>query len=160
MLQEVRFLVIDDQAAIRQIVTEILRAAGARWIDYATDGASGLEAVRDKKPDIVIADVQMQGMDGLDFVRLLRCAPDTPNPFLPVIMLTAHTDIGRVAMARDVGVTEFASKPISAANLLQRINAVILRPRPFIRSESYFGPCRRRRVDERLAQQKRRKTDQ
>ena len=159
MLKDVKFLVVDDQPAIREIVTHILRAAGARSIDYATDGASALDAVREKRPDIVIADVHMTGMDGLDFVRILRGASDSPNPYLPVIMLTAHTDAVRVAEARDAGVTEFASKPISAANLIQRINAVILKPRPFVRTDGYFGPCRRRRNDEQMARLKRRKTD-
>ena len=86
-------------------------------------------------------------MDGLEFVRLLRTATNSPNPFVPVIMLTAHTETKRVMEARDAGITEFLAKPISAQQLGSRIRAVIEHPRPFVRAESYIGPDRRRRQD-------------
>ncbi len=86
-------------------------------------------------------------MDGLEFVRLVRTDTESPNPFVPVIMLTAHTEAKRVVEARDAGVTEFLAKPISAHQLYSRILAVIERPRPFIRAKAYVGPERRRRQD-------------
>ena len=147
MLKDVKFLVVDDQPAIRTIVTEIIKAAGAKLIFYAHDGSSALEAIREKRPDIVITDMFMAGMDGLDMVRLIRNAEDSPNAFLPIVMLTARTEVKFVFEARDAGVTEFAAKPISPANLLARINAIIVRPRPFIRADGFFGPDRRRRAD-------------
>jgi DNA-binding response OmpR family regulator len=147
MLTNIKFLVVDDQPPIRAMVTAILKSAGAQWIDFAGDGESALEAIRWRRPDIVITDMLMAGMDGLDLVRTVRRAGDRDSAFVPVIMLTARTEISFVEQARDAGVTEFAAKPISAANLLQRINAVIMRPRPFVRSKVYVGPCRRRRAD-------------
>jgi two-component system chemotaxis response regulator CheY len=59
-------------------------------------------------------------------------------------MLTGHSDKRRVMMARDAGVTEFLAKPISAKALYQRIVNVVVSPRPFIKTKSYFGPDRRR----------------
>ena len=58
--------------------------------------------------------------------------------------MTGHSEKSRVTEARDAGVTEFVAKPVKAQTLLTRIEAVILRPRPFVRSPSYFGPDRRR----------------
>lgn len=147
MLRDVKFLVVDDQPAIRAIVTEILRAADARHVYYAQDGSSALDIIRKARPDIIITDMFMAGMDGLDMIRLIRNAEDSPNAFVPIIMLTARTEVKFVHQARDAGVTEFAAKPISPANLLARVNAIICKPRPFIRAEGFFGPDRRRRAD-------------
>lgn len=60
-------------------------------------------------------------------------------------MMTGHSERSRVYEARDAGVTEFIVKPITAKAVLDRLNAVIMRPRPFIRSRDYVGPCRQRR---------------
>ncbi len=62
-------------------------------------------------------------------------------------MLTGHAARARVEEARDAGVTEFVVKPVTARAVLDRINAVILRPRHFVRTSEYFGPDRRRRQD-------------
>jgi hypothetical protein len=62
-------------------------------------------------------------------------------------MLTAHSEKSRVEVARDAGVTEFCTKPVTAAEMVRKVASVIDRPRPFVRSESYFGPDRRRHDD-------------
>jgi len=85
-------------------------------------------------------------MTGLEFVKKIRTDPNSPNPFVPVIMLTGHTHIDHVRMARDAGANEFLAKPVSVKAVLSRLMAVIEHPRPFVRSKSYFGPCRRRRA--------------
>jgi DNA-binding NtrC family response regulator len=59
-------------------------------------------------------------------------------------MITGHTEMDRVTAARDAGVTEFLAKPISAKGLYQRIVSVVANPRPFIKTNNYFGPDRRR----------------
>ncbi len=86
----------------------------------------------------------MKPLDGIDFVKLVRTARDSPNPYVPIIMLSGYTEYRRVVEARDAGVNEFLAKPISAKALYQRFAAIIDNPRPFIRTESYFGPDRRR----------------
>jgi len=69
------------------------------------------------------------------------------NPYVPIIMLTGHSEKKRVIAARDAGVTEFLAKPISAKWLYQRVLNVVANPRPFIRTRSYFGPDRRRNTN-------------
>ena len=136
-----RFLLVDDNHHMRAIVAAILRSAGARHICEAQDGAEALASLMHFQPDIAIADFKMAPMDGVEFVRQVRAGK---TPYLPVIMMTGFSDRGRVMEARDAGVTEMVVKPITARSLLERIESVVLRPRPYVRSETYFGPCRRR----------------
>ena len=98
-------------------------------------------------------------IDGVEFTRLLRNAPDSANPYLPVVMITGHSERSRVTQARDSGVNEFVVKPLTARALLGRLDSVIMRPRPFIRCKSYFGPDRRRKSDDAYGGPYRRNTD-
>ncbi len=86
----------------------------------------------------------MEPLDGVDFVRLVRTANDTPNPYVPIIMLTGFTEMRRVTEARDAGINEFLAKPVSAKAIYQRLATIIDNPRPFVRSKTFFGPDRRR----------------
>jgi DNA-binding response OmpR family regulator len=111
------------------------------------DGAQALDFVKREPVDIAIVDFHMEPVDGVQFTKLIRKGPDSPNPMLPIIMLTGSGEKTRVFEARDAGVTEFIVKPMTTRALYDRINAVVFRPRPFVRSAIYFGPCRRRRQD-------------
>ena len=142
-----RFLVTDDNAHMRQIVRTILHGFGARAIMEAEDGAAGLEIFNRGQPDIVITDWGMPIFNGIELTQMIRQPGTNPNPFVPIIMLSAHTEKTRVIAARDAGVTEFLAKPIAAKSLYLRIHNVIHNPRPFIKTESYFGPDRRRTVN-------------
>jgi two-component system chemotaxis response regulator CheY len=143
----IRLLLVDDNHHMRTLLAEILRAIGARHIHEASNGAEALQLIRSHPIDIVMTDLAMQPLDGIDFVRLLRNSPDSPNPMVPVIMITGHSTQGRVFEARDVGVNEFLSKPITARGVIERIRQVVENPRSFVRTNDYFGPDRRRRVD-------------
>jgi CheY-like chemotaxis protein len=140
-----KILVVDDNAHMRKLVVTILQAFGAIQIFEADSGERAWALLRDANPDVVILDWMMEGMSGLDFVRQVRTSPSSPNPFVPVIMLTGHTHIDHVRQARDAGVNEFLAKPVSVKAILTRLIAVIEHPRPYVRTKSYFGPCRRRR---------------
>jgi two-component system chemotaxis response regulator CheY len=139
-----RFLLVDDNHHMRAIAAAILRSADARQIREANDGAEALDALRTWPADIAIADFKMAPMDGVEFARQVRHGRD---PYLPIIMMTGFSDRSRVFEARDAGVNEVLVKPITARGLLERVERVVLNPRPFIRTDSYFGPCRRRRDD-------------
>ncbi len=145
--ERLNFLVVDDTRYLRSLVRSVLRGLGARHIEEATDGADAYKRLGTNAADVIICNWQMSPMDGLEFVRLLRTGSDSPNPFIPVILLTARTEAKRVVEARDSGVTEFLVKPFSAHQLYARIRAIIEHPRPFVRVKSYVGPDRRRRQD-------------
>ena len=144
---------------MRVLITEILRAIGVRQVFEANDGAEALQAMRLHQIDIIMTDLAMQPLDGIDFVRLLRNSPDSPNPMAPVIMITGHSTMKRVNEARDVGVNEFLSKPVTAKGVLDRLNRVVENPRSYVRTTSYFGPDRRRRADPDYVGPRRRSTD-
>ena len=81
------------------------------------------------KPDVVILDWKMPGLDGPGFVRMVR-SPDTfPYPDVPIIMLTGHGERSRVIEAVQIGVNEFLLKPVSSKALQDRVTAVLTRPR-------------------------------
>jgi two-component system chemotaxis response regulator CheY len=142
-----KILLVDDNHHMRVLLTEILRAIGVRQVFEANDGAEALQIMRTHQIDIIMTDLAMQPLDGIDFVRLLRNSPDSPNPMAPVIMITGHSTQRRVTEARDVGVSEFLSKPVTARGVLERIAQVVDNPRAFVRCGDYFGPDRRRRAD-------------
>lgn len=142
-----KILIVDDNHHMRVLISEILRAIGCRHIYEASDGAEGLQIIRNHAIDIVMTDLSMQPLDGIDFVRLLRNSSDSPNPMVPVIMVTGHSTQRRLFEARDAGVNEFLAKPLTARGVVERITQVIEHPRPYVRSEGYFGPDRRRRRD-------------
>lgn len=142
-----RILLVDDNHYMRILLAEILRALGITHIREANDGAEGLQMMRDHPIDLVMTDLSMQPLDGIDFVRLLRNSPDSPNHMAPVIMITGHSTLQRVNEARDAGVNEFLAKPLTARGVVERLHNAIEKPRPFVRTDDYFGPDRRRRSD-------------
>ena len=146
-LTPLTILVVDDNAHMRVIMIQILKALGLRNIIEADDGSRAQMAVMNHDIDLIFTDLLMQPIDGLAFIHWLRNAQTSPNPYVPVIMLTGHATKSRLEEARQVGVTEFLAKPLTARGVLHRINEVINNPRDFVRVPGYFGPCRRRRID-------------
>lgn len=142
-----KILLVDDNHHMRMLLAEILKAIGVRKIHQAGDGAQGLQTMKTHDIDIIMTDLAMQPLDGIDFVRLLRRSPDSPNQRCPVIMITGHSTLARVQEARNAGVDEFLTKPITARGVVERITQVIDHPRAYVKTEDYFGPNRRRRVD-------------
>lgn len=154
-----KILLVEDNQHMRSIVSAILGGSGIRHVREARDGAEGLDLLKQYPADIALVDFNMEPIDGVEFTRLLRNAPDSTNPYLPVVMITGHSERSRVTQARDSGVNEFVVKPLTARALLGRLDSVIMRPRPFIRCKTYFGPDRRRKSDEKYGGPFRRNTD-
>ena len=158
-LQSLNILLVDDNQHMRAITSAILQSAGIRHIREVSDGAMALDALREHPVDLAIVDFNMFPLDGVEFTRLVRNSPDSSNPYLPIIMMTGHSEKHRVYEARDAGVTEFVVKPITAKAVFDRIQAVIMRPRPFVKTEGYFGPDRRRTASTAYTGPRRRSTD-
>ncbi len=158
-IRNLRVLIVDDDPNLVRIVRTLLHGFGMHSLADAPDAAEAFEKLRDEKFDMVIVDYRMKPLDGLDFIRLMRTGKDSPNPEVPIIMLTAHAEPSRVKEARDAGVNEFLKKPVTAAELHQKITRIVEQPRPFIRTETYIGPCRRRRQDPSYTGPERRKDD-
>ena len=140
-----KVLVVDDSAHMRKLVVTILQAFGVTHIHEADSGERAWSQLLEHNPDICILDWMMEGMSGLDLIQKIRTDPMTPNPFVPAIMLTGYHSLDQVRQARDAGINEFIAKPVSIKSIMQRLQAVIENPRPFVRTKVYFGTCRRRR---------------
>jgi two-component system, chemotaxis family, chemotaxis protein CheY len=138
-------LVVDDNHYMRVIVCTMLRAMGIKHIREASDGAEALEIVRDWRPDVIILDLVMETIDGIEFTKLVRRGSDSPHRYVPIIMMTGHTDRGHVIEARDAGVNEFVAKPLTARALIDRMRSVMDVERLFVKSPYFTGPDRRRK---------------
>ena len=151
-------LILDDRSQMRAITASILESVGIRRIHEAGDAEAAMTLLRTEPVDVAVVDYKMTPLNGVEFVRLVRNSPDSPDPFLPIIMLTGHADKRRICEARDAGVSEFLVKPVTARALIDRLQGLILKPRPFVKLEGYFGPDRRR-VQRAGASERRRATD-
>jgi CheY-like chemotaxis protein len=140
-------LIIEDNRFVRQIVRELCRSFGFGGIADVDNVEAGLKYLQSDHFDMAICDWEMQPLDGNEFVRRVRGMTESEHRYLPIIMLTAHTEIARITAARDHGNTEYLAKPISAKTLLTRICSIVDHPRPFIETSTYFGPDRRRHKD-------------
>ena len=137
-LGKLRIAVVDDNAAMRGIVRSVLGAFGIINVYEASDVDAALHILRGEKIDILICDWKMKPVDGLALVRTLRDPEESPCPLLPIIMLTAYAEPSKVKEARDAGVTEFLVKPFAAEGLYKRLQMIVNRPRPFVRTKVFF----------------------
>lgn len=147
-LGRLNILLVENDQAMRVLVRDVLNAFGIKNIVTAQDGSRAYTELRQFPADFVITDWEMEPMDGIELTQMVRSASDSPNPFVPIIMLTAHAQLERIIKARDCGVTEFLAKPVTPKNLYDRIIGMIENPRQFVRTSDYFGPDRRRTVRE------------
>ena len=98
-------------------------------------------------------------MGGLSFTRKMRSAPGIPNPFVPIVVMTGHSEERHILQARDTGVTEFLVKPMTVRSVYSRLCSIVERPRDFVNASGDFGPDRRRRDDPSYHGPKRREAD-
>lgn len=149
-LAGMRILVADDHPFTSRLVKDMLFAGGAGAVQTARDGGEAMAMLRACQPHLVVTDWRMPGLDGLDFTRLVRQAavvpdPRIPDPQVPIVLLSAHASAQAVETARRAGVNEVVVKPFTIAALMQRIHVAVTAPRPFVVSQAYVGPDRRRR---------------
>ena len=146
-LAQINVLIVDDDLQMSKLVKDVLEALGFEKIYMAKDGSSGLKVLRQRPIDLVITDWQMEPLNGIDFVRYVRTSPDSPNRYIPIVMMTGRAEKEDVELARDIGVTEYVVKPFTARTLMERIVLLIENPRSFIVSKNFKGPDRRRRAE-------------
>lgn len=156
---KISILVVEDNQPMALMVKSILNTFGIVNVILARHGEEGFEAYCRYNTDIVLADWMMKPMDGITLTRAIRSEPRSPNPFVPIILMTGFSEKTRVMEARDAGVTEFLVKPFEARDLYKRLAQCIERPRQFVRCETFFGPDRRRKADEKFVGPWRRESD-
>jgi len=147
-LSTVSVLLVEDMQPMRVLLKSVLDIMGFKNVHIASNGEQAFEMFCEHKPDIVITDWMMDNMSGMELITLIRQDDRSPDPFVPVILMTGYSNQSRVELARDSGMTEFLAKPFKAKDLCARIVQIIEKPRQFIKNEHFFGPDRRRRKDE------------
>lgn len=140
LVQSIDVLVVDDNQYMRKVIRTLLVNVGVKNVYEAVDGIAGLEAIRMVGPDIVIVDWEMPLLNGAELVRIVRSPGVFPMPDIPIIMLSGHGERWRVIEAVRLGVNEFLVKPVSAQALLDRIVAILAKPRPIVQHGDYYGP--------------------
>jgi two-component system alkaline phosphatase synthesis response regulator PhoP len=119
----VKILVVDDEQSILDLVTAYLRREGYE-VHTATDGPGGLKAARAFKPDLIVLDVMLPGMDGIELLTRLRRESD-----VYVIMLTARSEETDKIVGLSVGADDYLTKPFSPRELVARVKAALRRLR-------------------------------
>ncbi|MET1036505.1 MAG: MtrAB system response regulator MtrA, partial [Arthrobacter sp.] len=112
-----RVLVVDDDEALAEMIGIVLRNDDFDPV-FCHDGAQALEAFRASKPDLVLLDLMLPGMDGIEVCRLIRAEAD-----VPIVMLTAKSDTADVVRGLESGADDYVPKPFKPAELIARVRA-------------------------------------
>ena len=122
-----RILVVEDQPDNRQILWDLLTSANFEVIE-AEDGEAGLTAAAEHRPDLILMDIQLPGLDGYEATRRLKA--DAALRAIPVIAVTAHASSGAEDKARAAGCDAYIAKPISPRQLLAKVREYLSRTVP------------------------------
>jgi two-component system alkaline phosphatase synthesis response regulator PhoP len=129
-----KILVVDDERKIVELVRLYLEKDGYRVL-VATDGLDGLALARQKRPDLILLDLMLPGMDGLDVCRILQAESD-----VPIIMLTARTTDEDKLIGLELGADDYVTKPFNPREVVARVRAVLRR----VGKEAARGPTEMR----------------
>jgi DNA-binding response OmpR family regulator len=119
-----KILIVEDEQDILQLITLYLEKEGFRTVSAKT-GAEGLRQVKQEKPDLVVLDLMLPEIDGLEVCKRLRSSPDTA--MLPIIMLTAKAEESDTVIGLELGADDYVTKPFSPKTLVARVKALFRR---------------------------------
>lgn len=142
-LEKAVVLVLDDNGPSLDILSQVVSGFGVKQLHRADSVKDAQDLARTKTFDLIISDVQMPDVDGVEFIQWLRRDALEANRYIPVILVTGHTRKPDVLRIRDAGANFMVAKPITPKVLLERIFWVAREERPFIECDAYVGPDRR-----------------
>ena len=119
-----KILVVEDEQDIAQLVQHYLQKEGFRSVT-AMSGVEALKKVKEEKPDLIVLDLMLPEMDGLDVCKRVRSAPDTA--MIPIIMLTAKAEESDTIVGLELGADDYVTKPFSPKALVARVKALLRR---------------------------------
>jgi two-component system chemotaxis response regulator CheY len=120
-MSEIRTLIVDDSSVMRKIVERALRQAGLEplVVHEAGSGTEGLEVLRGKQVDLILSDINMPSMDGLEFLRQIRAQNLAPG--VPVVMITTESSEEHVKQAIQAGARGYIRKPFTSEQVKERV---------------------------------------
>jgi DNA-binding response OmpR family regulator len=122
----VKVLVVDDDPVILELLRLNFEMEGFEVVS-ACDGRAGLERAVAEAPDVVVSDIMMPNVDGLEMLQRLRADPETAQ--LPILLLSAKAQQSEVQKGLDMGADDYVTKPFDPLELLDRVNALLAEPR-------------------------------
>ena len=138
-------LIVDNDIFMQKVMREMLRHLGLGNIDQVKDGAQALFAIGQTPYQLIICEFVLPVMGGVELAAQVRRAK-FGNPEIGIIGYTKAITPELVLEARDAGINEIMITPFPSAVLERKVRAALITPRPFTRSSSYIGPCRRRKT--------------
>ncbi len=146
-IENISVLVIDGHEQIRVMIRDVLRKFNIRDVLEANNLEKGYRLAREANPDVIFVDWTPE-FDGLGLLKKIRNESDSPNPFVPIIVMTGYSEAHHVISARDAGMNSYLMKPVSAETIYRHIVSLIENKKSFIKSGEFFGPDRRRKRKE------------
>jgi DNA-binding response OmpR family regulator len=125
MAAATRILVVEDEVDIADLIKHTFERSGEARVDIVTSGAAAVSAIAESQPDLLILDLNLPSIDGIEVCRLVRARPATAA--LPIIMLTARTGESDRVSGLDLGADDYVTKPFSLRELAARVRAVLRR---------------------------------
>ncbi len=153
-LERLTILLVEDSMFIRSLLINSLKILGVGKVipmEHGGHAIDFLKLVKEdpikascQKVDIILSNWEMSPIDGMMLLRWVRRHKDSPDRFIPFAMVSGYSDKKRVQTAREMGVTEFLTKPFTIQGVCDKMMLIIDHPRQFVHNASYFGPDRRR----------------
>ncbi len=140
-------LVVDDDPSVRHLIIESLRQAGDYIATGAADGMEALEALRSNLYDLVISDIQMPGMNGMDLLTRIR----EINPSISVIMITGYPTVGLSVSAMKTGAVDFIAKPFRIDELLYKVN-IYMREKSLLSADGLLQKVEQEKLRDKVRQ--------
>jgi len=144
---DLRVMALHDNRHVLQVIEMSLKGMGVTDVvckETYDDAASSCQYA---EPDVIILDVALNGGAPFDSVRAFRDQETSFNPYVPIVVVSKYAQINCIRAAINAGAHEFAPLPLVPANLAKRIYSAVFMGRPFITTDKFFGPDRRRIVD-------------
>jgi CheY-like chemotaxis protein len=143
-LSDLSMLVVEDNPNTRQMIVRILQAFGVSLIHQAEEGSRAVSVLQSQRIDVLLTDWNMAPLDGMAVAEWVRTSPQSPDPYLPIVMISSLNEDGRPIQAYNAGINQFLAKPVQPRDIWGTLHDLVRNPRPFIRTPTYFGPDRRR----------------
>lgn len=126
-------VVVEDETDIREVLVYNLEREGYR-VASARDGKQGLAMIQEEKPDLVLLDLMLPGLDGLEICKIVK--GDDQTKYIPIIMVSARGEESDIVIGLELGAEDYIAKPFGNRELLARINAVLRRGQPQCENKS------------------------
>lgn len=143
---QLKVLYVDSNERAHQIVRTILNAMHIKKLTMLSDSSDILGELDRVIPDILITEYKTEPIHGLELIRQVRQDQESPDPNLPIIVLTAHTAREVVMGARNAGANYTLAKPVSITQVYSALCWLVEKPVPFVCAPGYYGPDRRRKM--------------